>query len=284
MFKGSAQEKTAMFEFLANLPEQVNSSSIFVATTIHAGKTFVNKLKQLEKKQHEAKRLKESAAASGDVKDEEEEEEDAKPQLSWEPFIPADYVELLDCKKLIRWSDGEITQDEEEERSHKKASTPTEDLKKISEACLKLDREFEKDEWDNFTANENWKGFFVKCPEEKPNAGEDFARTLLGILDKGSKLDVVITEMADSRQTLWPQRYYYEGHVSKSKLAMVKRATNLVKAPAKKNSLCEVKFHCEDRAWYWPPIALVGRSKANPEYLVGLLYVTHDQEHLHHGK
>ena len=92
-----------------------------------------------------------------------------------------------------------------------------------------------------------------------------------------------MSSIADSRKTLWPQRYYYEGHVSSSKLAMVKRASNLVKAPAKKNSLYEVKFYTEDRAWYWPPIALVGRCKADPEYLVGLLYITHDQEHLHHG-
>jgi len=293
IFTGSTQQKNAMFEYLSSFPQQVNQSSIWVASTVTGGKTFLTKLKALEKKQKSEQEASAKRAKQVDEDTKEEEEDDeAQPSTikkaspESEPFLAREFVDILGCNELLIWSDGELTlKTDQVANEAKRTQALTEELQKLSDACLKLDAEFAKEDWSVNVGNEVWRGFFVRCPSTSDrNAGEDFARSILNVQDQGDQLDVRVKEIADSRKTFWPQRYYYEGHVSTSKLARVKRGSNAVKAPVKKNTLCEVMFHTESRAWFWPPVILVGRSKVNPDYLIGLRYVTHDQEHLHHGQ
>ena len=186
LFRGGAPLRDEFFDFLATLPNQVNSSSIGCAKMMHNGKTFVRKLEALEKQN--AKRAREAEAANaGETEGEEEEEDEAKPTSAL--FLAPEFSDLLGSKKLLIWSDGEVTADTEEEKT-RKSTTPLPDaLQKISEACKKMDKEFDKDEWEMNTGSEIWRGFFVYCPESEGAAGEAMARKVLQVQDVADEME-----------------------------------------------------------------------------------------------
>jgi hypothetical protein len=144
---------------------------------------------------------------------------------------------------------------------------------RTAKESLPITAEFAKDVWGG---DEAWTGFHYNREfdgDVDMTAGEYFVRVVLGINALCGEGECVYVEHVDpKRTTLWPPRTWFEGSVvSKSKLAMVKRASGLIMKRAAKGTLCAVKFAHHKRDCYHPNMIYVGWDK-HSKALVGAVW------------
>ena len=222
------------------------------------------------------------------------------------PFLQADNQEVIGAVKLMVVQNGTTVVREESVDLYAESGSNDDNQqeeevtvrKKVLEAATKLTKQMEA--WN---PDQPAFAFFIPPPEveagqetlqaamesnasfqEKPHAGALLAHGLLQVKDDGNQMEVRIKNIAHARKTAWTNRYYYNfGRVDSKRLAKIKAATNALKAQTVKDTICEVKFYTEDRAWYWPTVLLVGECKKVPGALFGIKFDCIEQEHHHHG-
>ena len=252
---------------------------------------------------------KDEAAGNKDTKTSEEKTKEKTQEESTNkapfPFLQDDNQEVIGAVKLMVVQNGTTVVREESvdlyaESGGSDGNEQDEDSvgQKVIEAATKLTKQMEA--WN---PDQPAFAFFIPPPEleagqetlqaamesnaslqEKPQAGALLAHGLLQVKDAGNKMEVRIKNIVHARKTAWTNRYYYNfGRVDSKRLAKIKAATNALKAQTVKDTICEVKFYTEDRAWYWPTVLLVGECKKVPGALFGIKFDCIEQEHHHHG-